>query len=141
MQMSSLKDSFLNYCEKNNYEKNIYQLKIIDLIIKFFDSKKIFFDFIRKNKKKNCFYLYGGVGVGKTMILNFVYNFLYMPKQRLHFNEFMISFHDFVFKNKENKQENIIDKFVAKLKSKIKLIYFYELKLTKILNEKNFFFK
>ena len=55
MQMSSLKDSFLNYCEKNNYEKNIYQLKIIDLIIKFFDSKKKFFDFIRKNKKKIVF--------------------------------------------------------------------------------------
>ena len=35
MQLSSLKDSFLTYCEKNNYEKNIYQLKIIDLLIDF----------------------------------------------------------------------------------------------------------
>ena len=49
-----------------------------------------------------------------------------MTKQnkRFHFNEFMISFHDFVFKNKKNNQENIIDKFVKKLKSKSKLILF-----------------
>jgi cell division protein ZapE len=35
----------------------------------------------------------------------------------------MISFHDFVFKNKKNKKENIIDKFVKKLKKKYELIY------------------
>ena len=34
---------------------------------------------------------------------------LNLHKHRIHFNEFMISFHDFVFKNKENKKENIID--------------------------------
>ena len=49
------------------------------------------------------------------MILNFFYENFRISKQRLHFNEFMISFHDFVFKNKGNKQENIIDKFVNKL--------------------------
>ena len=72
MQMSSLKDSFLNYCEKNNYEKNICQLKILDLIVDFLTTKKKFLNFFSNNKKKKCFYLYGGVGVGKTMILNFV---------------------------------------------------------------------
>ena len=46
----------------------------------------------------------------------------------------MISFHDFVLKNKENKQENIIDKFVAKLKNKFKLIYFDEFQVTNIVD-------
>ena len=31
----------------------------------------------------------------------------------------MISFHDFVFQNKKNKKENIIDKFVNKIKKKL----------------------
>ena len=35
----------------------------------------------------------------------------------------MISIHDFKFKNKENKKENIIDKFVKKLKKNYELIY------------------
>jgi cell division protein ZapE len=46
------------------------------------------------------------------MILNFFYENFKLTKQRIHFNEFMINFHDFKFKNKENNNENIIDRFV-----------------------------
>ena len=46
------------------------------------------------------------------MILNFFYDNLDYQKIRLHFNEFMISFHDFVFKHKKDKKENVIDQFV-----------------------------
>ena len=129
MQMSSLKDSFLNYCEKNNYEKNINQLKILDLLNDFLNFKKIFFEFFYKNKKKNCFYLYGGVGVGKTMILNFAYDFLHITKQRFHFNEFMINFHNYRHKNKDNS----ISTFVKDLK-KYKLIYLDEFQVTNIVD-------
>ena len=40
----------------------------------------------------------------------------------------------FPTKNKENKQENIIDKFVQKLKNKSKLIYFDEFQVTNIVD-------
>ena len=36
------------------------------------------------------------------MILNFVYNKLTIKKHRMHFNEFMISFHDFRHEKKDN---------------------------------------
>ena len=65
------------------------------------------------------FYLQGDVGVGKTMILNFFYENFNQTKQRFHFNEFMISFHNFIHQNKGNKKENIIDKFVSRLKKNI----------------------
>ena len=68
------------------------------------------------------------------MILNFFYNNFNGSKQRLHFNEFMIGFHDFAFKNKESKKENVIDKFVNKFKKKIKLIYFDEFQVTNIVD-------
>ena len=131
MQMSSLKDSFLNYCEKNNYEKNTYQLKILDLLINFLNPKKNYFNLFSKSNHKQCFYLYGGVGVGKTMILNFVYNFLYIPKQRLHFNEFMLNFHNYRHKMK-NKNNSILS-FVKNLK-KYKLIYLDEFQVTNIVD-------
>ena len=89
--------------------------------------------FYKKNSKSG-FYLQGDVGVGKTMILNFFYENLKFTKQRLHFNEFMISFHDFVFQNKKDKKENIIDKFVNKIKKKYKLIYLDEFQVTNIVD-------
>ena len=131
MQLSSLKDSFLNYCEKNNYEKNTYQLKILDLFIKFLSPRKNYFNLFSNSKKKQCFYLYGGVGVGKTMILNFVYNFLYTPKIRLHFNEFMLNFHN--YRHKMKSKNNSILAFVKDLK-KYKLIYLDEFQVTNIVD-------
>ena len=131
MQLSSLKDSFLNYCEKNNFEKNKFQLKILDLLIKFFHPRNFFFKFMLNNKKKKCFYLYGGVGVGKTMILNFVYNFLKISKQRMHFNEFMINFHN--YRHKMKNKDNSIISFVKNLK-KFKLIYLDEFQVTNIVD-------
>ena len=75
--------------------------------------KKLVFNF--KSKDKKCFYLFGGVGVGKTMILNHFYEFLEIPKRRLHFNEFMINFHDF---RHENKESSILS-FVKELKKEV----------------------
>ena len=129
--MSSLKEYFLNYCEKNNYEKNTNQLDIIDSFIKFLNPKIPFFNFFNKNKQKKCFYLYGGVGVGKTMILNFIYNFLYIPKQRLHFNEFMINFHN--YRHKMKNKDNTIAAFVKEL-NKYELIYLDEFQVTNIVD-------
>ena len=68
------------------------------------------------------------------MILNFFYENFDQTKHRLHFNEFMINFHDFIFQNNSNKKENIIDKFVLRLKKKYKLIYFDEFQVTNIVD-------
>ena len=131
MQMRSLRESFLNYCEMNNFEKNIYQLKVLDLLINFIKPKFNFFNIFFKSKNKLCFYLFGGVGVGKTMILNFVYDFLYIPKQRLHFNEFLINFHN--FRHKLKNKDNSITAFVKNLK-KYQLIYLDEFQVTNIVD-------
>ena len=80
----------------------------------------------KKNYKKG-FYLHGDVGVGKTMILDFFFNLVEGKKLKLHFNEFMLSFHDFVHQSKGKNDESKISKFVKKLKSKAKLIYFEHL--------------
>ena len=130
MKIRSLKDSFIILCEKKGFEKNINQLKIIDLIADFISPKISFFDSLFKAKKKFCFYLFGEVGVGKTMILNHFYEFLNIPKKRLHFNEFMINFHDYRHLNKKNS----IYSFVKDLKKKVKLIYLDEFQVTNIVD-------
>ena len=133
----NLNKLFLSYCKINNLEINPSQLGLIEELSLFYTqnfNKSLLKKIFTKQNYKTGFYLQGDVGVGKTMILNFFYNKFDKTKQRFHFNEFMISFHDFVFKNKENKQENIIDKFVQKLKNKSKLIYFDEFQVTNIVD-------
>ena len=133
----NLNKLFLSYCKINNLEINPSQLGSIYELNLFYNqnfNKSLLKKIFTKQNYKTGFYLQGDVGVGKTMILNFFYNKFDKTKQRFHFNEFMISFHDFVFKNKENKQENIIDRFVKRLKSKSKLIYFDEFQVTNIVD-------
>ena len=133
----NLDKKFLNFCKKNNFEINDRQLNLIDELNSFYNSnfqKSLLAKFFSKEKSKPGFYLQGDVGVGKTMILNFFYENFRYTKQRFHFNEFMINFHDFVHRNKTNNQKNIIDKFVSKIKKKYKMIYFDEFQVTNIVD-------
>ena len=133
----NLKKLFLVHCEENNYEINQNQLQIIE-ILKDYHNKNFNSSFLSKifNKKniKLGFYLTGDVGVGKTMILNFFFEKLNENKLRLHFNEFMINFHDFVYKNKKDNRENSIDNFVKNLKKKLNILYFDEFQVTNIVD-------
>ena len=133
----NLKRSFLVHCDKNLFEINKDQLNIIDNLNNFYIenfNQNFFKKLFKKNSYKLGFYLVGDVGVGKTMILNFFFNQVKEKKLRLHFNEFMISFHDFVFQNKNKKEENIIDYFVNDLEKKTQLIYFDEFQVTNIVD-------
>ena len=133
----NLDSLFKYFCKKNNLEVNTYQLAIIDQLKSFYKlnfNKSIFSKFFSKNTSKLAFYLYGGVGVGKTMILNFFFDLLEERKLRQHFNEFMLSFHDFAHKRKEKNEENVINHFVKDLKSRVKLIYFDEFQVTNIVD-------
>ena len=74
MSKFNLQDSFIEFCKKNSFEKNNHQIEIVNLLDQFLHPKKTFFKNLFINKNKFCFYLHGNVGVGKTMILNFIYD-------------------------------------------------------------------
>ena len=133
-EMINLKKKFFEYCSDNKLEININQIKIIKLLIKFYkeNSKKNFFkNLFTKKITKQGFYLSGDVGVGKTLLLNFFYNNIDLRKKRLHFNEFMISFHDFVHLNKLS---DPIEAIVKNLKINCEFIYFDEFQVTNIVD-------
>ena len=126
-----LQDSFKEFCEINKLEVNKQQVKIINSLEKFLNSRETILSKIIKKKEKLCFYLYGEVGVGKTMLLNFAFERLKNRKHRQHFNEFMINFHNFRHKKKDN---NTITAFVKELKKKYDLIYLDEFQVTNIVD-------
>lgn len=129
MRKKIFKESFLEYCDKNKLEKNSKQIEIVELLTLFLKPQKNLLNFLSNSNRKLCFYLYGGVGLGKTMIIDFFFRCIEIPKIRLHFNQFMIDFHDFRYKNKNNS----IKSYVKKLK-KNKLIYLDEFQVTNIVD-------
>ena len=73
----NLKKLFLKHCEDRQYEINQNQLDIINYL-KIYYTENFKYSFLNKffkNKKSKLgFYLVGDVGVGKTMILNFLFD-------------------------------------------------------------------
>jgi len=127
----NLQNLFRDFCEKNKFEINTQQKEIIDLLDTFLNNKETFLSRFFRKEEKLCFYLYGKVGVGKTMLLNFAFDQIEIKKKRQHFNEFMINFHDFRHKKKDN---NTLNDFVKNLKKKYDLIYLDEFQVTNIVD-------
>jgi len=131
----NLEKLFLDHCEIEQYEINQNQLDLINNLGGYYKSNfnqsflnKIF----NKKDHKLGFYVVGDVGVGKTMILNFFFNELKNRKLRLHFNEFMIEFHNYIFQNED--KENGINNFVKDLNKKAEILYFDEFQVTNIVD-------
>ena len=133
----NLKRSYLKYCKDKDLEVNENQIIVVQKLTEFYNLnfKKSFIKKIFKDKKNKLgFYLVGDVGVGKTMILNFFFESLKEKKSRLHFNEFMVKFHDFIFENKKKGNDNGLEKFVKDLSDKAKILYFDEFQVTNIVD-------
>ena len=126
----NLQQSFLRFCKTNQFEINPKQVEIINLLENFISTKKRLLNIFQKNRRL-CFYLHGGVGVGKTMLLNFFYNNIQIKKNRMHFNEFMINFHNYRHKEKD---DNSIINYVKILKKNYELIYLDEFQVTNIVD-------
>ena len=133
---NNLEKKFKEYCLNNNLEINNNQIRVIKKLENYSKNnfKSIFNKFFSKNLKQKGFYLFGDVGVGKTMILNFFFDQLKVKKLRKHFNEFMLNFHDFAHTQRDKQEDNIINLFVKNLKAKASLIYFDEFQVTNIVD-------
>ena len=132
----SFEKEFLSFCENQDLEVNKKQITVIKKLEEYYqiNFKSFLLKLFSKKLSQKCFYLYGDVGVGKTLILNFFFDQLDKKKIKKHFNEFMLNFHDFAHERKENSEENIINLFVKDLKSKASLIYFDEFQVTNIVD-------
>ena len=127
---------FISHCKKQNLEINPSQIDLVKKLQEYYEGnfQSLISKIFQSQSFKKGFYLYGDVGVGKSMILDFFFDQLDHKKLRSHFNEFMLSFHNFVHERKGSNQENIINEFVKDLKSKALIIYFDEFQVTNIVD-------
>ena len=66
---------FISYCNNQQLEVNSNQIQIVKRLEQYYqvNFKSYFSKLFSKKLSQKGFYLYGDVGVGKTMILNFFY--------------------------------------------------------------------
>ena len=76
---------FITYCNNQELEVNPNQIAVIKKLEQYYQSnfKSFFSKLFSKQNSKRGFYLFGGVGVGKTMILNFFFDQVDQKKLRI----------------------------------------------------------
>lgn len=98
----SLLDSYFDLCTAHDLSADhdqILTVKKLDLLIKRLESQKKWFSFLPQRwlgfqKPVRGLYIYGGVGRGKTMIMDLFFRTISIEKKkRYHFHEFMRLIH------------------------------------------------
>ena len=104
---------------------------VIDLEQK---SKRFSFQFFNKSNKFKGLYIYGGVGRGKSMIMDiFFENIQLTSKRRLHFHDFMKEVHSEIYYiGQDNKNIDPIEIFSKKFTENTSLLCFDEMEIRDI---------
>ncbi|MFN8832434.1 MAG: cell division protein ZapE, partial [Alphaproteobacteria bacterium] len=87
----------------------------------------------KREKKKNGIYVWGEVGVGKTMVLNIFFDSLKTSyKLRKHFHEFMLDTHESMHNLRACQKSDAIKTYASKLSKQYHIIILDELQINNI---------
>jgi cell division protein ZapE len=76
-------------------------------------------------------YLWGGVGRGKSMLMDFAFEHIdIQPKRRVHFHEFMLEVHARMRKAREKEEGDPIEPVAEQIADEAKLLCFDEMQVT-----------
>tara|TARA_B100000131_G_scaffold314837_2_gene352298 strand:- start:1526 stop:2587 length:1062 start_codon:yes stop_codon:yes gene_type:complete len=98
------------------------------------NSSNSLLNFFSKTKKTKGVYLYGGVGRGKSMMMDiFFHNIKFEKKRRLHFHDFMKEIHNEIFvTGKKNTDEDPVEIVANNFIKKTILLCFDEMEVKDI---------
>ena len=78
-------------------------------------------------------YLYGGVGRGKSMLMDLFFD--HAPeakKRRIHFHEFMIQTHDWLHQKRGDRVDDLMPRYAKYVAKSVKLLCFDEFHVTDV---------
>lgn len=128
----SLREDYLTYLKAHNYNEDILQLQAIEILQKIItktasNTAKVQASrfFKKKPQAIKGLYMWGGVGRGKTFIMDLFYEALSTPKKkRLHFNHWMQNIHQSL--RDFQGQKNPLQKVASAIASEYTVICFDE---------------
>jgi len=87
-----------------------------------------------KGEPPKGIYLHGGVGRGKSMIMDLFFDEVPLShrKRRIHFHEFMIETHDWLHANRKERVDDLLPRYADYVAKKIKVLCFDEFHVTDI---------
>lgn len=91
--------------------------------------------FFARRRKVRGVYLYGGVGRGKSMLMDMFFDALppAMPKRRVHFHEFMIETHDWLHERRAGKaMDNLLPQYARHVAANAGVLCFDEFHVTDV---------
>jgi cell division protein ZapE len=122
---------FQHYAEINALNNDEHQVDLVQALnVLHNDLIKLAYKFswFKKEKLQKGLYIWGGVGRGKTMIMDLFYDFLGIEaKRRVHFNIFMIDVHSNIsILRKEGRGADPLKTIAKEISQSVKLLCFDE---------------
>jgi cell division protein ZapE len=84
--------------------------------------------FARKSQARRGIYMWGGVGRGKSMLMDLAFDTIAVsPKRRVHFHEFMLEVHDRLRKERTKEKGDPIPPVARAIAAEVRLLAFDEM--------------
>ena len=134
--MPSLLKKYNSLLDEEGWKSDSEQvaaLRVLGNLLKDITAKQKF-SFFKKPKEIKGVYLYGGVGRGKSMLMDLF--FAEVPeaveKRRVHFHEFMIETHDWLHAHRGKDMEDLLPSYARHVAQNIRLLCFDEFHVTDV---------
>lgn len=127
--------------EAKDLNPDAAQSRVVDALQNLYDDlishpapSKNLWSVFKKPTSLRGLYIYGGVGRGKSMLMDMFYDQLpsHIPSRRCHFHEFMIETHDYLHEQRGKKVDNILPKYADKVAKDYRVLCFDEFHVTDV---------
>lgn len=134
--MPNLQTRYKLKLKENGWQVDAEQLSAVNelqRLVKDLKTPKGFWPFNRKRETKGI-YLYGGVGRGKSMLMDLFFDYVpsKIKKRRVHFHEFMIETHDWLHAKRGDQMDDLLPAYARHVSSQTRLLCFDEFHVTDV---------